>query len=103
MCEAFHWREGLSRSLRQAPGFYGVIVAGMTIGAALSLMGVKPIRALYLAAVFNGLAAPPIIVLMLLASRNPRLGRWRSRALSIILVGAAAALMFALPAWYVIR
>lgn len=102
LAEAFHWQEGLSRSLRQAPGFYAVIVTGMTVGAVLNVVGVNPIHALFLAAILNGLAAPPIIVLMLLASRSAALGRWRSGPLSITVVGAAAAAMTVLPAWYLL-
>jgi NRAMP (natural resistance-associated macrophage protein)-like metal ion transporter len=102
LSECFHWREGLSRSLRQAPGFYGVIVGGMVIGAALNLFGVNPIHALFLAALFNGLAAPPILVLMVIASRSAVLGRWRSGTLSIALVAASALMMALLPAWYLL-
>ena len=57
VAEAFHWREGLSQRLKDAPGFYGVIVASMVIGLALVGIGVNPIRALYLSAIFNGIAA----------------------------------------------
>jgi len=38
----------------------------MATGAALNLFGINPIRALYLSAIFNGLAAPPMLVLMVL-------------------------------------
>lgn len=103
LAEAFHWREGLSRTLRQAPGFYGVIIAGMAVGVALNLIGVNPIRALYLAAILNGLAAPPILVLMAIASRSDVLGRWRSGPISLTLVTATAVVMTALPAWYLLR
>jgi Mn2+/Fe2+ NRAMP family transporter len=46
VAEAFHWNEGLNRRMKDAPGFYGVIVASMTIGLALVGLGVNPIRAL---------------------------------------------------------
>lgn len=102
MAEAFHWREGLSRSLRQAPGFYAVIVAGMAVGAGLNLTGIGPIKALFVAALLNGLAASPILVLMLLTSRTGVLGRWRSGRLSLTLVAVAALVMTVLPAWYLL-
>jgi Mn2+/Fe2+ NRAMP family transporter len=102
LAEAFHWREGLSKSLRQAPGFYAVIVAGMGVGVGLNLAGVDPIRALFAAAVLNGLAAPPVIVLMLLASRSDALGRWASGRVSIALVSVAALVMTVLPVWYLL-
>jgi Mn2+/Fe2+ NRAMP family transporter len=102
LAEAFHWREGLSRQMRQAPGFYAVIVTSMAIGVVLNLVGINPIRALFLSAVLNGIAAPPIILFMLLASRDEMLGRWRSGPLSICVIGMAALIMIALPAWYLL-
>ena len=102
LAEAFAWREGLSSSLRQAPGFYTVIVVGMAIGALLNFFGVNPIHSLFLAALFNGLAAPPILLLMVIASRSDSLGDWRSGPFSIALVGASALLMAVLPAWYLL-
>lgn len=100
--EAFHWREGLAERLREAPGFYGVLVAGMAIGVALNFIGVPAFRALYLSALFNGLAAPPILVLMWLAGRRSILGRWTSGPLSVALVGLATITMTVLPAWYLV-
>jgi NRAMP (natural resistance-associated macrophage protein)-like metal ion transporter len=102
LAEAAHWREGLARTLRQAPGFYTIIIIGMAIGAGLNLIGIPPIKALYASAILNGLAAPPIMVLMLLASRTNTLGRWRSGWLSTVLVAAAVLVMTVLPLWYLL-
>ncbi|MEY2420715.1 MAG: hypothetical protein QOI95_782 [Acidimicrobiaceae bacterium] len=102
LAEAFDWNEGLSRSLRQAPGFYGVLVAAMSVGIALNFVGINPIRALVLSAVLNGLAAPPILILLLLLSRSSVVGEHRARWLSTSLVATAALLMTALPIWYLL-
>jgi NRAMP (natural resistance-associated macrophage protein)-like metal ion transporter len=102
LAEAFGWREGLSKTFRQAPGFYTAIAAGMAVGVALNLFGVNPIRALFLSAIFNGLAAPPIMTLMLLASTRNRLKRWGSGPLSVTLVVAAILTMCVLPVWYLL-
>jgi hypothetical protein len=50
-----------------------VVIIGMLIGPA-SLVGIPPIKALYASAILNGLAAPPILVLMLnlLPQERPR-------------------------------
>jgi Mn2+/Fe2+ NRAMP family transporter len=90
LSEAFGWREGLGRSLRQAPGFYGVIAAAMLLGLALNFVGINPIRALFLSALLNGLAAPPLILLMLILSRSgkrPREGGVLSTVLVAITLG----------------
>ncbi len=89
--EAFRWNEGLSRRTREAPGFYGVIVGSMTLGLALVGFGVDPIRALYFAAVFNGITAPPLILLIILLARSRSvMGEFRSGPLSV----AATSLAF---------
>ena len=40
-------------------------------GIALNLIGVDPMKALYWAAVVNGLLAPPLMVVTMLIARNP--------------------------------
>jgi NRAMP (natural resistance-associated macrophage protein)-like metal ion transporter len=102
LSEAFHWNQGLSRSLREAPGFYAVLVAAMVIGIALNFTGINPIKALVLSAVLNGLAAPPILVLMLVLARSDAVGEHRSGRLSTALVMAATVIMTVLPAWYLL-
>jgi Mn2+/Fe2+ NRAMP family transporter len=103
MAETFGWREGLYRKLRDAEGFYGVIVAGMAVGLALNFVGINPIRSLYFAAILNGLVAPPLIVLMLILSNSRQVvGRRTGKALSNSLLVIAAAAMTALPIAYVL-
>ena len=54
-------------------------------GAALSLVGLDPVRALYWAAVVNGVLAAPLMAVMMLIVRNPRvMGRLTlSRSMAI--------------------
>ncbi len=61
LSEARGKREGLSLTARQGRYFYGVIAASMLIGLGLNFLGVNPIRFLVFAAVFNGVAAVPLI------------------------------------------
>jgi len=98
VAEAFHWHEGLSRRLRDAPGFYAVIVGSMAIGLALVGFGVNPIRALYLAAIFNGVTAPPLIVLIVILTRSRQvLGEFRSGWASLIATSVAGIAMTIFP------
>jgi Mn2+/Fe2+ NRAMP family transporter len=97
IAESVGWREGLSRRLRQARAFYAVLAASILVGVAMDFIGVSPIRALYLAAILNGVAAPPLLVLIVLLGRSrDLLGRDRSGLLSQCLVGATAVIMAAL-------
>jgi NRAMP (natural resistance-associated macrophage protein)-like metal ion transporter len=93
LSEAFGWREGLGRSLRQAPGFYAVIAGAMVVGLVLNFVGINPIRALFLSALLNGLAAPPLILLMLILSRSARDPKERGGGLSTVLVAVALGVM----------
>lgn len=98
VAEALHWHEGLSRRLKDAPGFYGVIIASMAIGLAIVGIGVNPIRALYLAAIFNGLTAPPLILLIIILARSRGvLGAFRSGPASLIATSIAGVAMTAFP------
>ncbi len=100
--ETFGFREGLSESLRRAPLFYGIIAAGILIGIAMNLLQVDAIKALFWSAVLNGIAAVPLIaVIVWLASRRKTMGEWVSSPLArawgwgtFALMGGAAAGMF---------
>jgi Mn2+/Fe2+ NRAMP family transporter len=98
VAEAFHWHEGLSRRFKEARGFYTVILASMAIGLALVGIGVNPIRALYLSAIFNGLTAPPLIVLIVILARSSDvLGTFRSGRASLVATGVAGIAMTVFP------
>lgn len=70
MAELFGWREGLSESLRRAPQFYAVIAASTLLGIGLTFTGISEMRALYLAAVVNGVTAPVVLVFIMLAAHD---------------------------------
>jgi NRAMP (natural resistance-associated macrophage protein)-like metal ion transporter len=102
LAEAFGWNEGLSRRLREAPGFYAVI-AGSVLGAlVLGLVGIDPIRGLYYAAILNGLVAPPLILLMWIVGRSDDVSRHRSGLVSTALVLAAFVVMAGAPVAYLL-
>ena len=52
--------------------FYGTIAATTLAGASLNMIGVDPVRALYWAAVVNGVLAAPLMAVMMLIVRNRR-------------------------------
>ena len=70
VAEALHWREGLAKTLRQAPGFYAVIGVATLVGMVLNLLNINPIVALVYSAVINGVVAVPLLVLILLVANN---------------------------------
>jgi NRAMP (natural resistance-associated macrophage protein)-like metal ion transporter len=96
LCESVDWKEGLDRKLAEAPRFYGVIAASIVVGVAMNFLGIDPIRALYASAILNGLAAPPLILMMLVLSNSAAVGRRGGRlshalvALAFLVMGGAA-------------
>jgi NRAMP (natural resistance-associated macrophage protein)-like metal ion transporter len=79
-------KAGLSKKSGLVPGFYGIIAASTLIGMSISWLGIDPIKALYYAAALNGLAAPPLMVLVILIANNKNImGKFVSNKISNIL------------------
>jgi NRAMP (natural resistance-associated macrophage protein)-like metal ion transporter len=102
LAEAAGWKEGLSRKPSDARAFYSVIAIAMLVGVMLNFVGIDPIHALYLSAVLNGLAAPPLILMMLILSNSAAVGRRKGGRLSDALVGIAFLVMTAAALTYLV-
>jgi len=72
VAEMFGWREGLNQRPREAKAFYAVIAVATLAGVAMSFLAINPMKALYWAAVVNGLLAPPLMIVTMLIARNPK-------------------------------
>ncbi len=70
--EAFGWPEGLDEQWQRARPFYGVVAVATIVGLVIPFSGVKPIDALFFTSVLNGIAAPPLLVVIMLAARNKK-------------------------------
>lgn len=101
--EACRWPVGLSRGPLEAKAFYATLAAATLLGAALNLVGVDPMRALFWSAVVNGVVAAPLLALtVLVASRRDAMGafaigpalRAAGWATTALLAASAAALAF---------
>ncbi|MGZ3812557.1 MAG: Nramp family divalent metal transporter [Mucilaginibacter sp.] len=100
--EAFDWNASLNLKLKHAHGFYGVITIATLIGLIINFVGIDPVKALVFAAVLNGVAAVPLLFLIIKISRNKTImGENKSGPLSSILLwvtfvamGAASVAMF---------
>ena len=77
VAETVGLKEGLGKKPGRAPGFYAVIVVSALVGMSLDLLAINPITALYYTAALNGLAAPPLMALVIMiASRKDIMGRF---------------------------
>lgn len=94
--EAWRFREGLNEPVQRAPAFYTVLALCVIVGIAICFSPIDPIRALYWSAVLNGVAAVPMLVLvMLLARKRDAAGRPGSGPVSRLFGWLAVALMAA--------
>ncbi|NDQ58254.1 MAG: divalent metal cation transporter [Acidipila sp.] len=75
--EAMGWRASLERRPLAARGFYATITVATLIGLALNLLKLDPIKALFWSAVFNGVAAVPLLaVIMFMAGNSKIMGKF---------------------------
>ncbi|MBD5654135.1 MAG: divalent metal cation transporter [Candidatus Eremiobacteraeota bacterium] len=101
--EAAGWPVGLARLPQKAKAFYAALAAATGIGMVLNFTPIDPIKALFWSAVVNGVAAAPVMaVMMLLASRKDVMGAFvLSKPLKTVgwiataVMTAAAIVMFA--------
>ena len=70
--ETFGWRSGLDEHWHRARPFYGVIALATAVGLVIPFTGVKPIDALFFTSIVNGIAAPFLLVVIMLAARNKK-------------------------------
>lgn len=86
LAEIFKMKEGLYRKFRQAHGFYGIIIFATIIGIVVNFIGIPPFRMLYYTAVLNGIAAPPLMIMIMKISNNKKImGKYTNKRISNIL------------------
>jgi len=68
--EVFGWTDSLESRPSEARAFYTVIAVATLGGVGLTFIGLDPVRALYWAAVVNGILAAPVMAVMMLIARN---------------------------------
>ena len=105
IAEAAIWRDAsLNERGSEAPKFYGVIVVAMLIGLALDFAGLNAVKMLFWSAVLNGVLAPPLVVLVVMLSSDPKVmgQRINSRTANVLGWICAAAMTIAAMAMFVI-
>jgi Mn2+/Fe2+ NRAMP family transporter len=83
--EAVNWKSGLNLKLKRAHGFYGIITIATLIGLIINFIGINPVKALIYTAVLNGVAAVPLVFLIIRISSSKKImGEFKSGWLSKI-------------------
>ncbi|MET3220127.1 NRAMP (natural resistance-associated macrophage protein)-like metal ion transporter [Bradyrhizobium diazoefficiens] len=70
--EGRRWKVGLSRKPKEAIAFYSVLALSGFCGIGLNFTPIDPIKALYWSAVVNGVLAAPVMVLLMVLVRRPK-------------------------------
>ena len=75
--ESRRWTVGLDRKPKEARAFYAAIAIATIIGASINFLPINPVKALYWAAVVNGVVSVPVMcVMMLMTGRREIMGKW---------------------------
>jgi Mn2+/Fe2+ NRAMP family transporter len=95
LAETFRWNHGLSEKFHAARPFYSVIILSSITGIALDFADVSPMKALFWAAVVNGVIAPFLLVGILIVASDRKIMREQPGSLPARLaVGVSALAMF---------
>lgn len=88
--EAIGWKEGLYRKVKKATGFYTVIILATLVGLGINFLGIDPIKALVFTAVFNGIAAIPLLLMIYKIGNNKNImGEYKNSIVSNIFISIA--------------
>ena len=71
VAESFRWRHGLDLPPLRGARFYGVIAVATLLGIGIGFTHLDPMKALFYAAVVNGVISVPIMVVMMRMASNP--------------------------------
>ncbi len=101
MAEAGAWHGSLNERPRLAGKFYIILAASVAGGLALDFAGISAVRMLFLAAVVNGVLAPPLVVIVTMLSSDAKvmgdrvstpLLRWLGWITAVVMFVAAVAM-----------
>jgi Mn2+/Fe2+ NRAMP family transporter len=73
--ETFGWRVGLNNAFKTARAFYAIMILSTLAGIAIDFANVNAIKALFWAAVLNGLLAPFLLAGILIVATDRKLMR----------------------------
>ncbi len=95
LSESFRWKMGLYHKLKEAYGFYGIIIISMLLGLLMNFIGIDPIQALISSAIANGIISPIILVLIVILSSNHKImGKWTNKKSTTIFGWLVVGIMF---------
>jgi NRAMP (natural resistance-associated macrophage protein)-like metal ion transporter len=73
LCQVMGWKSSLHARPREAKPFYLAIAGFTTIAVAMNFLGFNPMKALVYSGIVQGFSTPPLMLLILLMTNDPRL------------------------------
>jgi Mn2+/Fe2+ NRAMP family transporter len=73
VAETFNFPIGLSKTFKQAFGFYAILAIAILVGVLLNFIKIDPILMLYYSAAVNGVLAAPLLVIILFVANNKKI------------------------------
>lgn len=100
--EALGIKEGLYRKVGKARGFYTIIAVATLAGLIINFIGIDPIQALIFTAVFNAIAAVPLLFMIYRVGNNTAImgayknSRWSNFGVmaAFVIMGTATLVLF---------
>jgi Mn2+/Fe2+ NRAMP family transporter len=86
LCQSTGWKHGLYRKPREAKKFYAAIAVFTAIAIGLNFFGINPMKALVFAGVVQGFSTPPLMLLIMRMTNNPKImgNRVNGRAINVL-------------------
>jgi Mn2+/Fe2+ NRAMP family transporter len=102
LSDVFGWKQGLSKTLKQAKSFHVVIAASTVIGLLINFANIDPIRALIYSAMINGVIAAPILIAVMKIANDKTILKDKVNGklsngigwIAVIAMGISVAIMF---------
>jgi NRAMP (natural resistance-associated macrophage protein)-like metal ion transporter len=92
--DAACWRgASLNAKPKDASRFYAVIAASIVVGIGFDLSGLNAVKMLFWSAILNGLLAPPLVVIVVLLTSDPKVMGSRVNTRGMAAIGWTCALI----------
>jgi Mn2+/Fe2+ NRAMP family transporter len=87
LCQVMGWKSSLHAKPKEATKFYGLVVAFTVIAVAMNFLGFNPMKALVYSGIVQGFSTPPLMLLILLMTSNPKIMGDKVNSTSLNMLG----------------
>ena len=71
--EVFGWSDGFNKSFTKAKEFYAVIIISTLVALGIPLLGIHPIKAMFLTSIIFGVISPILIIMIIHMANNKKI------------------------------